>query len=287
MRKRVKITEKIAFIFLGITAMVTLVSLLVIVVHVLKEGLPHLSFNYLLDSPRNMGKDGGIFPTIVGTFWLLITSLFLAVPVGVGAAIYLNEYTKKGLLVRIIHYFTANLAGIPSIVFGLFGFAFFVVHLKFRWSILSGGLTLALMVLPTIIRTAEEALAAVPDSYREGSLALGVTKWQTIKKVVLPTASSGIITGVILGMGRIVGETAAVYLTVGGALHLPTNIMQPCRPMTLHLYTLAGEGISLSGAYTTATVLLIGILVLTVIAQIVGNSFSPWNSGKKGRYNNG
>ncbi len=138
------------------------------------------------------------------------------------------------------------------------------------------------MVLPTIIRTTEEALAAVPDFYREGSLALGATKWQTISKIVLPAAAPGILTGVLLAMGRIVGETAAVYLTVGGALHLPTSIMQPCRPMTLHLYILAGEGISLTGAYATATVLLIGVLILTIAAQILGNSFASRNIGKKG-----
>ena len=282
MRTRVRMAEKVAFLFLGVTAVVTLASLLIIVIHVFKGGVPHLSLKYLLGKPRNMGREGGIFPTIMGTLWLLTASLLLAVPIGLGAAIYLNEYTQKGLLVKIIRYFTENLAGVPSIVFGLFGFSFFVIYLKLRWSIPSGALTLALMVLPTIIRTTEEALAAVPDFYREGSLALGATKWQTISKIVLPAAAPGILTGVLLAMGRIVGETAAVYLTVGGALHLPTSIMQPCRPMTLHLYILAGEGISLTGAYATATVLLIGVLILTIAAQILGNSFASRNIGKKG-----
>lgn len=282
MRRSVSIAQKSAFIFFWCTAIVTLGFLFIILLYILREGVPHISLEFLFGFPEDMGRKGGILPTIVGTIWLTAASLVVSVPIGLGAAIYLNEYTRKGLIVKVIRYFTENLAGVPSVVFGLFGFAFFVIFLKLGWSILSGALTLALMILPTLIRTSEEALTAVPDSYREGSLALGATKWQTIQKVVLPAALPGIFTGVILGIGRVVGETAAVFLTVGGALHMPTSIMDPCRPMTLHLYTLVGEGISLSRANGTAAVLVIGIFILNTVANLLLSRFSQKYGGGKG-----
>ena len=277
MRTRVRMAEKVAFLFLGVTAVVTLASLLIIVIHVFKGGVPHLSLKYLLGKPRNMGREGGIFPTIMGTLWLLTASLLLAVPIGLGAAIYLNEYTQKGLLVKIIRYFTENLAGVPSIVFGLFGFSFFVIYLKLRWSILSGALTLALMVLPTIIRATEEALAAVPDFYREGSLALGATKWQTITKVIIPCCKPGILTGLILGIGRAIGESAAIMLTVGGSLRVPTSLFDSTRTMAVHLYTLASEGLSQEKTYATGALLIFIVLVINTSANLISSKLGGNN----------
>ncbi|HEX3048254.1 MAG TPA: phosphate ABC transporter permease PstA, partial [Bacillota bacterium] len=199
--------------------------------------------------------------------YLTIVSLLIATPIGVGAAIFLTEYTRQGWPTKIIRFGTELLAGVPSIIFGLFGFAFLVTFLHLGFSILSGALTLTLMLLPTIIRTAEEAIKTVPNAYREGSLALGATKWTTIAKVVIPAALPGIVTGLVLGVGRAIGETAAVWLTVGGALRLPFSIMDSARPMTLHLYTLAAEGLSLPRAYATASILVITILIINSIAN--------------------
>jgi phosphate transport system permease protein len=213
-----------------------------------------------------MGRLGGIFPTIVGTLYLTVVALAIAAPFGVGAAIYLTEYAKRGRLTNVLRFGVESLAGVPSIIFGLFGFVAFVIFLGFGWSILSGGLTLALMILPTIIRTSEEAIKTVPRSYREGSLALGATQWQTIRKVVLPSALPGILTGLILGLGRAVGETAAVMLTAGSSLGMPVSIMDPVRTMSIHLYVLAVEGLSLEKAYATATVLIFVILLINLVA---------------------
>ncbi|RYD04737.1 hypothetical protein N752_12485 [Desulforamulus aquiferis] len=172
-------------------------------------------------------------------------------------------------MVKVIRFATETLAGIPSIIFGLFGFAFLVLFMGFSWSLLSGGLTLAFMVLPTIVRTSEEAIKSVPLSFREGSMALGATKWQTVWKIVLPSALPGILTGIILSMGRAVGETAAVILTAGSSLNIPASIMDPGRTMSVHLYILAMEGISMEKAYATAAVLIILIFVINSLANLI------------------
>jgi phosphate transport system permease protein len=261
-----RVVQRVAFGVLGMAALITVVCLGFVLFFILKEGIPSISWEFLTTAPQAMGREGGIFPTIIGTIDLTVLALAIAGPVGVGTAIYLTEYTREGIITKIIRFAAETLAGIPSIIFGLFGFAFLVTFLGFGFSLLSGAITLALMLLPTIIRTAEEALKAVPDSYREGSLALGATKWVTIIKVVVPAALPGIVTGLVLSVGRAVGETAAVWLTVGGALRLPTSIMDSARPMTLHLYTLASEGLSLPRAYATASVLIISIWLLNTVA---------------------
>jgi phosphate transport system permease protein len=212
-----------------------------------------------------MGKSGGIFSTIIGTIALTIMAILIAAPLGVGSAIFLNEYTREGRVTRIIRFGADCLAGIPSIIFGLFGFILFVTKLKFGWSILSGSLTLASMILPTIIRTSEEAMKSVPRSYREVSYSLGSTKWKMVTKVVLPSALPGIITGIILSAGRSIGETAAVIFTAGSALRIPTSIFSSSRTMAVHFYVLAREGISLDNAYGTAAILIIAILVINII----------------------
>ncbi|MFZ5652107.1 MAG: phosphate ABC transporter permease PstA [Bacillota bacterium] len=279
MLKSVKIEENIAKIFLWVSVVVTLLSLFAILFHILKQGIGVISWEFLTAYPEDMGQKGGIFPSIVGTIYLIVVALFFAAPVGILAAIHLTEYTRKGRLVNIIRFATETLAGIPSIIFGLFGFSFLVIFMGFRWSILSGGLTLAIMILPTIIRTTEEAIKSVPQMYREGSLALGATKWQTIYKIVLPAALPGIVTGIILGIGRAVGETAAVLLTAGSSLNLPTSIMDPARSLSIHLYTLASEGISFKNAYGTATVLIILILMINITANLLMNKMTSRTSG--------
>lgn len=274
MRTGAKVSQTTAFGFLWLTALVTMGFLLLILIFILKEGLPSVSWDFLTKYPESMGREGGIFPTIIGSFYLTIVSLVIATPIGVGAAVYLTEYTRESIITKIIRFGTETLAGVPSIIFGLFGFAFFVTYLHLGFSILSGAITLSLMLLPTIIRTSEEAIKSVPVSYREGSLALGATKWITIVKVVIPAALPGIVTGIVLSIGRAIGETAAVWLTVGGALRLPVSIMDSARPMTLHLYTLAAEGLSLPRAYATASVLIICIWIINMFAGILMSRFS-------------
>jgi phosphate transport system permease protein len=269
-----KVSQQLAFALLWSTALITIGCLVLIVFYILKEGLPSISWEFLTTFPQSMGRKGGIFPTIIGSLYLTTASLVIATPIGVGAAIYLTEYTREGWTTKIIRFGTETLAGVPSIIFGLFGFAFLVTFLHFGFSILSGAITVALMLLPTIIRTSEEAIKTVPNSYREGSFALGATKWTTISKVVLPAALPGIVTGLVLGVGRAIGETAAVWLTVGGALRIPVSIMDSARPMTLHLYTLAAEGLSLPRAYATASVLIITIWIINTIASFLMSRYS-------------
>jgi len=265
--KKNRITEKIFFGLLWSSALITIIVLVAIIGHVLINGLSHISLEFLTQEPENMGKEGGIFSSIVTTVYLALFSLIIAVPIGLSAAIFLTEYAKEGPIIRIIRFGTEALAGIPSIIYGLFGFVFFVVLLKFKYSIVSGGLTLTLMILPTIIRTSEEAIKMVPRSYREGSLALGATKWQTIYKVVLPAAIPGVLTGIILGVGRVVGETAAVIYTAGSSLGLPDSIWRPGRTMAVHLYIMASEGLSKANMYATATVLIITVFIINFFAN--------------------
>jgi phosphate transport system permease protein len=220
-----------------------------------------------------MGRAGGIFPTIVGTVLLTVVALLLATPLGVGTAIYLTEYTWENAVTRVIRFGAECLAGIPSIIFGLFGFILFVTKLGFGWSILSGGLTLAFMILPTLIRTSEEAIKSVPASYRQVSFSLGGTKWQTVTRVVLPSALPGIVTGIILSVGRSIGETAAVIFTAGSALRIPTSLFSSSRTMSVHFYILAREGISMSKAYGTAAILVIAILAVNIATYYLMNKF--------------
>ena len=269
-----KFTQAVAFGLLWTTALITIGCLVLIVLFILKEGLPSVNWEFLTAYPKRMGREGGIFPTIIASLYLTVVSLIIATLIGIGTAIFLAEYTRESIVTKVIRFATETLAGVPSIIFGLFGFAFLVTFLGLGFSILSGAITLALMLLPTIIRTSEEAIKAVPDSYREGSLALGATKWVTIAKVVVPAALPGIITGVILGVGRAIGETAAVWLTVGGALRLPVSIMDSARPMTLHLYTLAAEGLSLPRAYATSSILIICIWIINTAANLLMSRFS-------------
>ncbi|KJS14887.1 MAG: phosphate ABC transporter permease [Peptococcaceae bacterium BRH_c4b] len=278
MRIAVKTEEMIAKGLLWLSVMLTLGSLFAIMFHIIEQGLGVITWEFLTKSPEDMGRQGGIFPSIVTTVYLIVVSLVFAAPVGILAAVFLTEYAPKSRIVSTIRFATETLAGIPSIIFGLFGFAFLVIFMGFSWSILSGGLTVAIMILPTIIRTTEEAIKCVPNIYREGSLALGATKWQTIYRIVLPTALPGIFTGIILGIGRAVGETAAILLTAGSSLNMPTSIMDPGRTLSIHLYLLTFDGISFKMAYGTATVLIILILLINVSANILMNRMATKTS---------
>jgi phosphate transport system permease protein len=220
-----------------------------------------------------MGKEGGILPTLVGTILLPLLAIGIAVPLGVGTAIYLTEYTRETRMTRALRFGTDCLAGIPSIIFGLFGFIFFVVMLKMGWCLLSGALTLAIMVLPTIIRTSEEAIRSVPNAYREVSFSLGATRWETVMKVILPNALPGIVTGMILGVGRSIGETAAVIFTAGSSLRMPMSVFDSVRTMSVHFYILAREGISNEKAYATAAVLIISVLLINLVAYTMMHRF--------------
>jgi len=250
-----------------VAALSTLAVMIWILLQVLVEGLPLLNLDFFIHSPRQMGRTGGIFSTIIGTLALTAVAIVIATPLGVGTAVYLREYTRESRVSRIIRFGTDCLAGVPSIIFGLFGFVFFVILLRMGWSILSGGLTLAAMILPTIICTAEEAIKAIPYSYREVSFALGGTRSQTVARVILPNAMPGIFTGVLLGVGRSVGETAAIILTAGSSLLIPTSLFSPTRTMSVHFYILAREGISMEMAYATGAALILMILSINTLAN--------------------
>jgi phosphate transport system permease protein len=268
-----RLSQRIARVVLWAMTVLTVAVLVFIIFFILRKGLPAVNIDFLTKNPVDMGKGGGIFSTVIGTIVLTALAIVIATPLGVGTAIYLTEYTWENTLTRVIRFGAECLAGIPSIIFGLFGFILFVTKLGFGWSILSGGLTLALMILPTIIRTSEEAIKSVPPSYRQVSFSLGGTKWQTVTRVVLPSALPGIVTGIILSVGRSIGETAAVIFTAGSALRIPTSLFSSSRTMSVHFYILAREGISMSKAYGTAAILVIAILAVNIATYYLMNRF--------------
>jgi phosphate transport system permease protein len=262
-----------AVTILGGATLLTLAILVFIIVFVLVKGLPVVNIDFLLKNPAEMGRSGGIFPCIIGSIILPLVAIAIAMPFGVGTAVYLAEYSIESRVTRIIRFGTDCLAGVPSIIFGLFGFIFFVTILQMGWCILSGALSLAIMVLPTIIRTSEEAIKAVPYSYREVSFSLGATRWATVMKVVLPNALPGIMTGIMLSIGRSIEETAVVIFTAGTALGIPTSLFDSVRTMAVHFYILAREGISNENAYGTAAVLIISILLINTVSYWLMHSF--------------
>ncbi len=266
---RALLTQRFVWIVLALLTLFTLSILFFIIGYITARGAPVITWQFLFSLPERMGKEGGILPTIITTIYLAFLAIIIATPLGVGTAVYLTEYTREGTITRIIRFGADALAGIPSIIFGLFGFILFVIRLKMGWSILAGGLTLAVMVLPTIIRTSEEAIRAVPDTLREVSYSLGGSKSQTILNVVLPNALPGILTGVILALGRSVAETAAVIFTAGSSLRIPRSVFDPARTMAVHFYILAREGLSMERAYGTAFILVISILIINAIAYLL------------------
>jgi phosphate transport system permease protein len=261
-----------------LAAATTVAALVLIIGYIMVRGLPVMTPSFLLGSPEKMGRAGGIFPSIVGTLGLTVLSVAIAAPLGIGTAVYLTEYTREGRFSKIVRFGTESLAGIPSIIFGLFGFLFFVIELGMGWSILSGSLTLAAMMLPTIVRTSEEAIRSVPEAYREISFALGGNRWQTVTSLVIPNALPGIVTGVILAIGRAIGETAAVIFTAGSSLRLPQSLFDPVRTLPVHFYLLAREGISMRNAYGTAATLLTAVLLVNFLAYYLVNRVSKRRS---------
>jgi phosphate transport system permease protein len=244
----------------------TLLILIFIIVDISVKGLPQVTAMFLFSEPQDMGRHGGIFSTIVATAYITLLAILLASPLGVGTAIYLTEYTREGWATRVIRFGAECLAGVPSIILGLFGFVLFVLKLGFGWSVLSGALTLAIMVLPIIIRTSEEAIKAVPQEYRQACYSLGISQWQTVTRIVLPSALPGITTGIMLSVGRSLGETAVLLFTAGAALRTPISVFDSGRTMAVHFYILAREGISMPNAYGTAAVLVISILLINLTA---------------------
>ena len=273
------IKEKIAFWIFRLLSLFVIGVLMWILGFIFIRGFSVLSWDFLTMMPEDGMTKGGIFPAIVGTFCLILGSMVFAFPIGVMAGIYMHEYVKEGLFKRFIKLMTNNLAGIPFIVFGLFGMALFVNKLKFGDSILAGSLTLGLLALPVVIRITEEALKAVDDNFRHGSLALGGTKLQTISKVVLPIATPNIITGLILSIGRVSGETAPILFTVAAYFlpKLPTSIFDQVMALPYHLYVISTSGTQVEQsrpvAYGTALVLVLIVLFLNLIANALRRYF--------------
>lgn len=264
MRISPSVTQMIAKVALMLACAFAIGALLFVIGFVLAGGLRHITWEFLSGPILDMGRGGGILPTIVGTILMVFVAVGIAAPLGIASAIYLAEYTREGKVTKSIRFGINCLAGVPSIIFGLFGFILFVIILGFGWSILSGGLSLAAMILPTIILTSEEALRSVPDQYRDVAASLGATRWQVVAKSVLPYALPGILTGIILSIGRSVGETAAVIFTAGSAVQMPTSLFDSARTMAVHFYILAREGVSNEMAYATAAVLICSIMVINV-----------------------
>lgn len=275
-----KTSQKIMNGVFILSGVITLLILVTILGYILVKGLPVINFEFLFLSPIDAGREGGIFPMIISSIYVVFIAAIIATPLGVGAAIYMSEYASNQKVIKFIRFGLETLASIPSIVFGLFGLAFFVVFLKLGWCILSGGLVLALMAIPTIFQVAEVTLSSIPNSYKEGGYGLGATKWQVIYSVILPAALPGIITGVILAMTRAISEAAAVMYAVGSAITVPVSIFDPGRPLPLHLYVLATEGVSLQNAYGTAAVLVIIVLVLTIATNLVVDRYQKKIMGK-------
>lgn len=270
-------TQNIAFFFLLVATLLIVIPVGLIVVVIVEKGFSAINWQFLFDVPRQGMRAGGIFPAIVGTMYLVTGAIIFALPIGLFTAIYLSEYSKDNLLTRLIKLAIVNLAGVPSVVYGLFGLALFVVFFKFGASILSGSLTLGIMILPVIITTSREALESVPYSFREVSLSLGASKWQTIRHIVLPNAIPGILTGTILGLGRAAGETAPILFTVAAFYlpQLPTSIFDQAMALPYHLYVISTQvpNVDEKIRYGTAFVLLALVLFMNLVAIIIRYKF--------------
>lgn len=271
--------EQIAFAIFRILGIITLGVLIWILGFICFNGISVMSWDFIFSYPEEGMTSGGIFPAIVGTLYLVLGSIIIAFPLGVMSAIYTVEYAKNNWVTKLIRIMTNNLASIPSIVFGLFGMTLFVNTLAFGDSIIAGSLTLSLLILPVVIRTTEEALKAVPNTYRTGSMALGANKIQTIKRIILPTAFPNIITGLVLSIGRVSGETAPILFTVVAYFlpKLPSSIFDQVMALPYHLYVLATSGTDIEKsrpvAYGTALVLIIIVLLMNTVAGVIKNQF--------------
>lgn len=255
---------------------ITLGVLIFILSYIFIKGFKVLNLDFLTKDYSPSG-DGGVFPMIVTTIYMVILSVGISTPIGVLAAVYLQEYAKQGKLVKVIRFATECLSGIPSIVYGLFGAIFFVEYLKMGYSILAGALTVSIIILPVIIRTTEEALKAVPQSYREASLGLGATRLQTLYKVIVPSAVPGILAGTILSIGRVIGESAAILLTAGTVAKIPDGILSSGRTLTVQAYLVTKEAGAIEQACAVGIILIVIILLLNTLARFVTKKFNKAN----------
>jgi len=268
-----KLTQKVFSLLLLLVTLVVIVFVFGIIIYLIIKGGSALTWEFLTQKPSGGMKEGGISTVIIGTLYLVLGTLIFSLPIGILSAVYLNEYARKNRLTRIIRLSIVNMAGVPSVVFGLFGLGFFVIFLNFGRSIIAGSLTLALLILPTIITSTEEALKSVPDTYRHASLALGATKWQTIIKIVLPRAMPGIITGAVLGVGRAAGETAPILFTAAAFFqpNLPKSVFSQVMALPYHLYVMVTQVADAPDdkKWGTALVLLLIVLFFASIATAI------------------
>ena len=275
-QKRTRIGDNILKVLIYLAAGVAIALLVGIMGYVFVRGLPQVSWQLLSTVQSSLKGTFGILGNIINTIYIIVITLIIVAPIGIGSAIYLNEYAKPGKLVRTIEFTTEILSGIPSIIFGLFGMVFFGMTLKLGYSVLTGSFTLTLMVLPLITRNTQEALKTVPDSYRSGALGIGATKWYMIRTILLPSAAPGILTGVILSIGRIVGESAALLFTAGSGFQLPKNLFgklfESSGTLTIQLY-LSMQKAKYDQAFGIAVVLLIIVLVINLLTRFLTNRF--------------
>lgn len=268
------------FILVCLSAIATMTALLFVIIYILVKGIPNLTpelFEWKYNS-----DNVSLMPALINTIFMTALSLLFAVPVGIGAAVYLTEYAKRGnKLVGLVRVTAETLSGIPSIVYGLFGALFFVKYLHMGLSLLSGSLTLAIMILPLIMRTTEEALLAVPDSYREGSFGLGAGKLRTVFKIILPSAIPGILSGVILGIGRIIGESAALIFTAGTVAEVAGSVLDSARTLSVHMYVISGEGLYIDQTYGTAVILLVVVIIINAISGLVAKKLGKDKQGNE------
>ncbi len=270
-------TQSIAFFFLFLATLLIVLPVGLVIVIIIQKGAPAINWQFITDIPRQGMRAGGIFPAIVGTVYLVLGAMIFALPIGLLAAIYLAEYARENFLNRMIKLSIVNLAGVPSVVYGLFGLALFVIFFKFGASILSGSLTLGIMILPLIITASREALESVPYSFREVSYSLGASKWQTIRHIVLPNAIPGILTGTILGLGRAAGETAPILFTVAAFYlpRLPHSLFEQAMALPYHLYVISTQvpNVEEKVRYGTALVLLVLVIFMNLVAIIIRYQF--------------
>jgi len=271
--QRRNLTQRLGFIFLRLVAIVAVLPIIAIIIYIVYKGVPAISWEFITGFPSDGMRAGGIWPAIVGTFFLTLLCTLIVSPLGIGAAIYLAEYAPDNRWTQLIRIAIISLAGIPSVVYGLFGLGLFVIFLNMGISIIAGSLTLAIMTLPVIITTTEEALRAVPQAFRVVSISVGATQWQTVRRIVLPQALPGILTGVILGLERAAGETAPILFTAAVFFlpRLPTSAFDPTMALPYHLYVISTQvpGMSSEIQYGTALVLLIFVLGMNLIATVI------------------
>ena len=266
----------ILMLLVMLSAIITFAVLLFLIAYILINGIPHIKPE--LFALKYTSENGSLFPALINTIIMTALSLIIAVPFGIFSAIFLVEYAKRGnKFINVIRITTETLSGIPSIVYGLFGMLFFVTTLKWGYSLLAGAFTLSIMILPLIMRTTEEALKAVPDSYREGSFGLGAGKLRTVFRIVLPSAVPGILAGVILAVGRIVGETAALIYTAGTVADIPDGVMGSGRTLAVHMYSMSREGLHMDQAYATAVVLLVLVIGINWLSGFIAKKITKGN----------